>query len=389
MGNRILFVDDERPILKAIERLFFDSEYEVITVESGEEGLKVLAENEVDVVVSDIRMPEMDGHHFLREVKARYPNTTRLILSGYADENDILNSIIDGSSNMYLLKPWDGQDIQDKIMRIMETRKKFFSQGLLELANQLDNMSITPGLYTTVVKLIEEGAGMGTIAAAIETDPTVAAAVLRVANSAFNNIHTGSITRAITFLGLNTIKTTVLSCSLFKNARVMIPPFSVKKLAMHANLANLFLGLIYSDLLGKELPESSQTAGLLNNLGLLVSLHYFPDKYEQAMKKYVERDEKSLTALEQKILGTSHQEIGGYLLHWWGLPYPIVETALFHHEPLNGSIINRELVAAVHGANYLAWQNVSPDLAELEPGIFPALGVRQIDFMRLLTRIRH
>jgi HD-like signal output (HDOD) protein len=387
MGDRVLFVDDEKAILKAIERLFFDSGYEVMTADSGEAGLKILAETQVDIVVSDIRMPTMDGHQFLRQVRTLYPRTSRLILSGYAEESAILDSIVDGSSNMYLLKPWDGQDLREKIDRISATRRILCSHGLLAIANRLDNLAVTPHLYSEVAKLIEEGADIGSIAGVIETDPAVAAAVLRVANSAFLGVHTASVSKAITFLGLSAIKTIVLSCSLFQNAAIRIPPFSVKRLTAHANKANYLLGLTYADLLKKPLPDTHQTAGLLCNLGLLMCLNYFPEKYQQIFEGQTgRRTKRQLVEEETKVLGANHQEVGGYLLHWWGLPYPVVEAALFHHDPLNAAIINRELVAAIHVANYYAWQAVYPELAEIDPAAFDLLGVSQSDCRQLLNK---
>lgn len=388
MGNRILLVDDEKPILRALERQFFDSGYEVLTADSGEAGLAVLAAGEVDIVVSDIRMPGMDGHQFLRKVKTLYPGTTRLILSGYAEESAILSSIVDGSSNMYLLKPWDGQDIKNKIASIFEARRLFNHKALLGLANRLENLAFAPGVFNSVVRMIEQGADVGQIAAVIESDPSVASAVLRVANSAFFNVKTGSLARAITFLGLTTTKTIVLSCSVLNFATVTTRPFSVTKLTAHASVANRLLTLIYADLFKQRLPDTHQAAGLLNDIGLLMSLHYFPADYGRIIAAYLQGKEKDVTKLEKEALGFSHQEFGGYLLNWWGLPYPIVETALFHHEPLHSHIIDKELVAATHLANHYAWTLVSPDLAfRLEPGVFPLLGIRDDDCKGLLKKL--
>lgn len=385
MSDRILFVDDEKAILKALERLFFDTDYDILTADSGEAGLRLLAECPVDVVVSDVRMPGMDGHQFLRKVKSLYPGTTRLILSGYADENAILDSIVDGSSNMYFLKPWDGQDLKKKIDQIFQTRRIFNNRALLDLANRLENLSITPGIYRSVTKIIEQGRGMGQIAAVIETDPTVSAAVLRVVNCAFCNIQTGSIARAITYLGLNTVKAIVLSCSLFKCANIKIPPLTMEKLALQANNSNRLLTLIYSDLLKKQVPESHQAAGLLNNLGLLMCLYYFPEKYEKIVREYVNGNDKDLVKLEQEALGLTHQEVGGYLLNWWGLPYPIIETALFHHDPFHEAIVNKDLIAVVHIANHYTWKKICPEMASnLDTGVFSTLGIKQDDCEKLV-----
>lgn len=384
MGNRILFVDDEKPILRALERQFFDSGYEVLTAESGEAGLRILAAGPVDVVVSDIRMPGMDGHQFLRKVKALYPGTTRLILSGYAEESAILNSIIDGSSNMYLLKPWEGQDIRKKVAQILAAREIFSNGALLAFANRLENLSAAPGVFDAVVILMEQEADTGRIATVIETDPAVAGAVLRVANNAFYNVKTDSVAKAITFLGLTVVKTIVLSCSLFSFASIKVPPFSVKGMSLHASKANRLLTLIYAELLKKQVPEACQTAALLADIGLLMGLHYFPDQYGRIVREFLQVEGKELILLEKEILGMTHQEFGGYLLNWWGLPYPIVEAAMFHHDPLQDSVMNKELVAVVHIADYFARQAVGPKWpSRLEQGVFAVLGIDEDDVRHL------
>ncbi len=385
MSHRILFVDDEKPILRAIERLFFDSGYEVLTAESAEAGLALMAANPVDVVVSDVRMPGMDGHEFLRKIKVQYPETTRLILSGYADESAILNSIMDGSSNLYLLKPWDGQDFKKKVAQIFAARDLFTNKALLNFANRLDNLSSIPGIYNEVVRLTEQGADVARIAAVIETDPAVAAAVLRVVNNAFINVKTGSLTKAITFLGLTVIKTLVLSCILFNFAVIRGPQFSVKKLVSKANLANRMLAMIYAELLKKQLPDTQQTAALFNDIGLLMGMHYCPDQYASMLVEFTPGGEADFMQRERDALGMTHQEFGAYLLNLWGLPYPIVETALFHHQPLEDAVMNKELVAAAHIATHYAWQTISPDMAPgIVPGVFEALGVRENEVRRLL-----
>lgn len=389
MGKRILFVDDERPILRAIARLFFDSDYEVLTAESGEEGLRVLADGPVDVVVSDIRMPGMDGYQFLRKVKTLYPGTTRLILSGYVEESTILNSIVDGSSNRYLLKPWEGADIRRKIAGIFAARDLFPNMPLLDLANRLENLAVVPGVYEQAIRLMEEGADADRIATEIAVDPAVAAAVLRVANSAFYTAKTGSISRAIASLGSKTTKTILLSCHMFAAAPFHASPFSVRKLSRKASTANRMMTAIFSQLLHKHVPDTYQTAALLTDIGLVMCLYYFPDRYVQILRKFArEGVGKDFVALEREAFGMSHQEFGGYLLNWWGLPYPIVETALYHHEPLRDAVRNKELVAAAHIAGHYAWRAVSPQMApKLDQGAFKVLGLPEGEVALLMQKI--
>lgn len=388
MELRILFVDDERSILKALERVFFDSDYDILTAESGEEGLKVLADYQVDIVVADMRMPGMDGHQFLKKVKTLYPSTTRLILSGYADEKKILSSLIDGSSNLYMLKPWNSEDLKEKIAKAFETRCIFSNPSLLSIVNGLENLSFITGIYHLVSRLIDQDAPIGSIAKVIETDATVTAAVLRIVNSACFNLKTGSVAQAITFLGLPTIKAIVLSCSISKSINIKVAPFNSKLLTRHATTTNLFMTKIYSDLLHKSLPENIATAGLLHNLGFMLSLHYFPDQYKRLIEELVKQPQRSLTSLEKEFISVSHDELGGYLLNWWSIPYPIVECVLFHHNPMHSGIINKEAVASVHIASYYAWKLISPKLAiELEKQVFPMLNITRQDCEKQLSRL--
>ncbi|HWQ62632.1 MAG TPA: HDOD domain-containing protein, partial [Negativicutes bacterium] len=216
-------------------------------------------------------------------------------------------------------------------------------------------------------------------------DPTVAAAVLRVANNAFVNVKTGSLAKAITFLGLTVIKALVLSCILFEFAVIKVPPFSLRKLIRKANTANRIMTTIYAELLRKQIPDTHQTAALFNDIGLLMGMHYCPAEYARIMAGFKPGGETDFMQMERDALGMTHAEFGAYLLNLWGLPYPIVETALFHREPLNDAVMNKELVAAAHIASHYAWHAISPELAQgLVPGAFEVLGVREDDVRRLL-----
>jgi HD-like signal output (HDOD) protein/CheY-like chemotaxis protein len=377
MEQRLLFVDDERSILRALERLFCDFDGEILTAESGEEGLKILLDSPVDIVISDMRMPKMNGHQFLKKVKVLYPSTTRLILSGYADEKEILNSLIDGSNNLYLLKPWNNEDLTNKIGQILEARQIYRNDTLLNRVKELENLSLITGIYDSVCRLIEKNAEVSSIARVIETDAAVTASILRVVNSAFYYVKTGSVIQAINFLGLAVIKSIVLSCSLLKPINFGIPLFNVSRLNSHASKTNLFMTKIYTELLKKSLPDHLVTAGLLHNLGLVLCIHYFPEDYRKLGEAYLHSSVKiSLAKFEKESFGMTHAELGGYFLDWWGIPYPIVECALFHHDPLHRAVMDKEAVSVIHLANYYAWKNVHDPLAgALDERVFDVLKI--------------
>lgn len=111
---KVLFVDDEPRILVAMKALFRNS-YQVFTANSGAEAVKVLRDQDVDVIVSDQRMPEMNGVEFLRQARALRPRAIRILLTGYSDLNAILGAINEGEIFRYINKPWSNNDLRQTI----------------------------------------------------------------------------------------------------------------------------------------------------------------------------------------------------------------------------------------------------------------------------------
>ena len=118
----LLLVDDEPNILSSLRRLFRPRGYKVFTAESGAAGLAILEKEEIDLVISDMRMPEMDGAQFLEKVRERWPETIRLLLTGYSDITSILAAINRGEIYRYITKPWDDNDIQLVVRHALERR---------------------------------------------------------------------------------------------------------------------------------------------------------------------------------------------------------------------------------------------------------------------------
>jgi two-component system NtrC family sensor kinase len=118
---RILCVDDEVNVLKALERVFFDENYELLTAPSASEGLALLEEvSPVQIVISDYRMPVMNGVNFLREVHRRWPDTVRIVLSGYADTAAVVSAINDGQVYKFVPKPWNDDELKVTIANAVE-----------------------------------------------------------------------------------------------------------------------------------------------------------------------------------------------------------------------------------------------------------------------------
>ena len=109
--GRILVVDDEPSIITSLRRLLKHYGMEVFTANSGREGLELLEREQIDVVVSDMKMPEMDGAQFLEKVFARWPEIKRILLTGYADISSTIAAVNRGKIWRYIAKPWDDDDL--------------------------------------------------------------------------------------------------------------------------------------------------------------------------------------------------------------------------------------------------------------------------------------
>lgn len=119
----LLFVDDEPSILSALRRLFRPHGYRIFVAEGGAAGLALLETEKVDLIISDMRMPEMDGATFLKEVRKRWPETMRLLLTGYADVTSTVAAINEGEIYRYIAKPWDDNEIVKTVREALERQQ--------------------------------------------------------------------------------------------------------------------------------------------------------------------------------------------------------------------------------------------------------------------------
>lgn len=120
---KVLLVDDEEPILNSLRRLLRTQPYEVLLATSGAQALEIMARQPIDLVVTDARMPNMDGATLLAHINERYPDTVRILLTGYADLPTIIKAINEGQIDRYLSKPWSDDEM------LLTLRQSLFHQG--------------------------------------------------------------------------------------------------------------------------------------------------------------------------------------------------------------------------------------------------------------------
>ena len=160
--SKLLLVDDEPNLTSALVRSLDRNQFEIFTADSAQKGLMILAGNDIDVVVSDERMPGMSGSEFLSEVRKKWPNTIRMILSGQADLEAAVRAINEGEVYRFLLKPCHPQELQLTILQGLQHKKLVAqSRRLLQEHQKTTNLleeleKANPGI--TKIEMDEDGA---------------------------------------------------------------------------------------------------------------------------------------------------------------------------------------------------------------------------------------
>lgn len=364
MKKRVLFVDDEPNVLQSIRRLLHSAraEWNMQFVKSGPEALAVLAQEAFDVVVTDMRMPKMDGAQLLTEIKDRYPHMVRIVLSGHSDQEMILRSV--RPAHQYLSKPAEAEALKSTISRACALRELLSQETLKSVVSRIDALPSLPSLYAEIVEeLMSPNASIQKIGKVIAKDLGMTTKVLQLVNSAFFALprRISDPSQAVSLLGLDTVKALVLTVEVFsKFDQNKLATFDIESLWNHSiATGQLVKSIARIEAAGKQVQDDAYMAGLLHDIGKLVLADNYPDQYRE-IQGVLAHEHLALADAEVQILGASHAEVGAYLLGLWGLPDPIVEAVAFHHRPQDCPANSFIPLVAVHVANVLQYDNTCP-----------------------------
>ena len=272
MKTRILFVDDEPKVLQGLKRMLHRvrSEWDMTFALSAQEALDVLTQQPYDVIVSDMRMPGVDGAQLLAEVKRRYPRMVRLILSGESEEKCILRSV--GPSHQFLSKPCDPEMLKETIVRARTLCALLDEGPVKELVAQITTVPSLPALYIELLELLKSpDATIKQVGAIIEKDIGMTAKILQLVNSAYFGIprQVSSTVQAVSFLGLETVKTLVLSVQVFSQFdQSKLPNFSVDGLWRHSvRTATYVRKIAQAENFDRKVTDTAFMVGMLHDVG--------------------------------------------------------------------------------------------------------------------------
>jgi len=364
--KRILFVDDEPNVLAGLRRMLrqLRKEWDMIFVGGAQEALAILATMPVDVIVSDMRMPGMNGAELLSRVKQMYPQIARIALSGQTSKESILRSSV-GPIHQYLAKPCDAETLMDTIRRVCLLRNILQNDKLQGLISDLESLPCLSSHYTELMKELQsEDASIRNVGRVISQDVAMSAKILQLINSSFFGVResVSSISQAVALLGLDIIKSLVLSIKVFSKFDSSVSAgFSITKLWEHCiAVGDGAKWIAQRENTNQRFADYAMLAGMLHDVGKLVLAAKMPQEYERILQK-VAQDHSALCEAEREFLNITHAEVGAYLLGLWGVSHDIIEALLYHHCPTEAKTGQFSILTAVYLANLLTRRGYPPD----------------------------
>lgn len=353
---RIAFVDDEPHVLRGLRRSMLDMEdqWDMTFHGSGDEALAAMERQPVDAVVSDMRMPGMDGAELLDRVCKLWPQTIRIILSGYAETASVLKTV--GPAHIYLAKPCDPTTLQDALARPLALRRFLGNPTLRAVLGGLSNLPSVPALFVKITEeLRSSNASPASVAEILAKDIAMTAEILKLTNSAFFALNARISTpfQAVRTLGLETIQTLVLQVGIFRQMSGGISMPLLDALSRHGlavgRLAESIAREAGADAAAATATaKAAQCAGMLSCIGSLVLLDHAGERYLKALSTV--GPARSQSVVEIEAFGAAHNHIGAYLLGLWGFSDDIVEALAFADDPAWAPGDGNLVLIAVHAA---------------------------------------
>lgn len=353
--KNLLFVDDEPKVLQGLQRQLYPmrSEWSMNFLGGGQQALDFMAAHPVDVVISDMVMPGMDGSQLLTEVAKRHSSTVRIVLSGHADREAVLRLV--GPAHQYLAKPCNAEELRTAIARAVALRDLLCNEQLKQLATRIKCLPSLPALHHQLTaEFQKDDPSMERIGEIISRNVGMTAKILQMVNSAFFGLPQpiNNTLDAVMYLGLTTVRSLVLSLQVFSQfEQKPIRGFSLDALAHHSWMTGVVAGRVAQvEQKVMKMRDQCFLAGLLHDVGQLILATGLPEEYTNVLD-LAKSQNLPVSQVEKEHFGATHADVGAYLLGLWGLPNPIIEAVAMHHNPSLCVVQGFSPVIAVHVAD--------------------------------------
>ncbi len=351
--RRVLFVDDEQAVLDALRNILRPQRHrwEMVFAACGQAALAELEKGPFDVVVTDMRMPGINGAFLLRKVKERYPGAARIILSGHAETEALEEAL--PVAHQFLSKPCTPETLLIVLERACELQALLADEAIRQVVGRLDKLPSVPRTFWELRRAVDDpNVTVTELARIIERDPAMCIKILQLVNSAYFGLgrRLTSVRHAVSYLGIELLKGLALTAHVFATIEAApVDGFSLERLQQYSLLTAQLARLFLTD---PKRADDAFTAGLVHDVGKIVIALCLPDRFADVVRN-VRSTKSTLHVVEKELLGVTHAEIGAYLLGVWGLPITIVAAVAYHHAPGLAPPETCDVLAAVHVADAL------------------------------------
>lgn len=354
----ILFVDDDPNILDGLRRMLrsMRQDFAMCFAGGAQEALAMMNDTEFDVVVSDMRMPGMDGAELLTVIQQRFPHSIRIMLTGQADDASTLRTI--GVAHQFLAKPCDPEKLKNILLRASALHRLMIDGKLKDIISSIDKLPSHPTIYAKLQQEIRDPEpNLDAIGEIISLDIAMTAKIMQLVNSAFFGLYqkVESPAKAVKLLGLDTIKALVFGSQIFSEIKISAQLFSTEFLWMHSMTVGTLAKMIAeSETAEKEIIDNSLIAGVLHDIGKLILVSRLESRYSDAVS-LARQEHITLHQAEKILFKATHCDMGAYLTGLWGFNSDIVEAIGFHHQ-LGDAAGSFSPTLAVHIANVMYYR---------------------------------
>ncbi len=375
MKRTVLFVDDEPNVLMGLKRLLrpLREGWEFHFATSGKEALEIMDRVAFDAVVSDMRMPGMDGPEFLTRVMRHHPDVIRFALSGFSDQEMVGRSI--SPTHQYLTKPCDSGVLIAALEQAIGARDLVTNQTILRKIARIEHLPALPEAYRRITEELAKGdPAPRLVGEIVARDVGLSANILKLVNSAYFGLsrHVTDPHQAVIVLGVDLIRSLILSLHVFQSFGAgEARSFSLPLLWNHClRTSAIARALAEAGRHSKSVVDMACTSALLHDLGKLILDIRCPEECE-AIYRVVREQNRRVADVEQELLGVTHAQVGGYLLGLWGLPGQVVRAVAAHHDPVPPENADA-LTDMLHFANFLEHETFVFNEQYTRPQIHPA-----------------
>jgi putative nucleotidyltransferase with HDIG domain len=376
--KRVLFVDDEPRVLDGLRKMLrpLRQEWAMEFACGGREALELMYQATFDVLVTDIRMPDVDGVALLSEAIRISPQTVRITLSAEADLNVTMRSL--SLAHQYLLKPCDASTLQATVEKALKLRSILDAPALSGLIGRIKSLPSPPAIYYKLMHaVLNEGTSASELGTIIAQDLGMSAKVLQLVNSPLFAPSRVIATpeQAVIYLGIDTVRALAITESVFcQFGPRNNPGFSPEELRDHSfQVATLARRIAKESRLAPQFVADIYLGALMHDIGKLVLGCNFPSEYREVVRCF--GDSQALREVEQRLFGATHAEVGAYLLWLWGVPVSIAGIVAQHHPAETEPVSVSEPAGIVHLADRIVRGGESaPDSDDLvKLGLSPSL----------------